>query len=113
MYLKTGMVDLLYIFKVRSDSIMFVPGGTNFCGKTLQEAPVSICIRTLSPAISIVAKILFSGNLSSFTTCTLPSVESKVTDNNSSSEEESASIMLTPLRGRLFLPGALLHISAK
>ena len=65
------------------------------------------------PAISIVAKILFSGRFSSFTMCTLPSVESKVIDNNSSSVEESAWIMLTPLRGRLFLPGALLHISAK
>ena len=61
---------------------MFVPDGTNFCGKTLQGAPVSICIRTLSVlrSISIVAKILFSGSLSSFTMCTRPSVESKVKD---------------------------------
>ena len=44
---KTGMVDLLYNFKVRSDSTMFVPDRTNFCGKTLHEAPVSICIWTL------------------------------------------------------------------
>ena len=58
---KTGMVDVLYIFKVRSDSIMFVPDSTNFYGKTLQEASVSICIQTLSLAISIVAKIPFSG----------------------------------------------------
>ena len=112
-YTCSSKVDLLYIFKVRSVSVMNVPGGTYFCGKALHEAPVSIFIRILAPAISIIAKIFFSGRLSSLTACTFPSwKESKDTDSNSSLEESSEMTMLTPLRGGLFLPEALLHIAA-
>ena len=44
--------------------------------------------------------------------CTFPSYESKDTDSNSSSEESSELTLLTPFRGRLFLPEVRLHISA-